>query len=175
MKNTILAVKASDVDKETFLEAYRGVYEHSAWIAETAWAARNAKNLNTTDGLHSEMMKAVGTSSEARKMALVCAHPDLAGKLAVSDELTRESKSEQVGAGLDKCTLEEFTEFQSLNKSYKEKFSFPFIIAVKGHDRHSILANFRARINNDRETEFKTALKEINKIALFRLQNLTEE
>lgn len=175
MDLTPLKVKASEVDQETFLETYRGIYEHSAWIALGAWAARSGGDLDTVGGLHREMVNVIGTASEAGKMTLICAHPDLAGKLAVSDELTRESKAEQAGAGLDSCSAEEFTEFQSLNKAYKEKFGFPFIIAVKVHDRHSILANFRARINNDREKEFNTALEEINKIALFRLQALTEE
>ena len=169
-----LKIKASKVDQDTFLSAYRGIYEHSPWIALGAWASRAGDNLDTVGGLHREMMKTIGAASEAGKMTLICAHPDLAGKLAVSDELTRESKSEQAGAGLDLCSEEEFAEFQNLNKGYKETFGFPFIIAVKGHDRQSILANFRARINNDRETEFNMALKQIDQIALFRLQDLTE-
>lgn len=175
MDLTPLKIKASEVDQDTFLAAYRGVYEHSAWIALGAWAKRDAGNLDTVGGLHREMVKTIGEASEAGQMTLICAHPDLAGKLAVNDELTAESKSEQAGAGLDKCTPEEFGEFQTLNKTYKEKFGFPFILAVKGHDRQSILASFRARVNHDRPTEFKTALEQIDKIALFRLMDMTEE
>lgn len=175
MDLTPLKIKASQVDREAFLDAYRGIYEHSAWIALGAWAKRDANNLDTVGGLHREMMEAIDSASEAGKMTLICAHPDLAGKLAVNEELTTESKSEQAGAGLDKCTPEEFEEFQTLNSGYKEKFGFPFILAVKGHDRQSILANFRARINNDRQKEFNTALEQINNIALFRLQDMTEE
>ena len=174
MDLTPLKIKASHCDEESFLSAYGGIYEHSTWIALGAWANRASGNLDTVGGLHQEMMNTIGAASEAGKMTLICAHPDLAGKLAVSDELTAESKSEQAGAGLDQCTAEEFTEFQSLNQAYKEKFAFPFIIAVKGHDRQSILASFRARINNDRPAEFETALQEIDKIAFFRLTALTE-
>jgi len=167
-----LKVKASDTDEAIFLMAYGDIYEHSLWVAEGALAARKANNLDTVGGLHSAMAAVVASANEAKQMKLICAHPDLAGKLAISDTLTEASKSEQIGAGLNACSAEEFAEFQHLNTAYKEKFGFPFIIAVKGHDRHSILAAFRARLNNDRETEFRTALTEINKIGLFRLAEL---
>jgi 2-oxo-4-hydroxy-4-carboxy-5-ureidoimidazoline decarboxylase len=174
MDQTPLKIKASAADKDTFLNAYGGIYEHSAWIALAAWAMRSGNNLDSVGGLHHKMMQAIRGASEANKMTLICAHPDLAGKLAVGETLTVESTSEQAGAGLDRCSAAEFEEFQSLNTAYKTKFGFPYIIAVKGHDRTSILANFRARLHNDRETEQKTALAQIDKIALFRLQQLTE-
>ncbi len=154
------------------MEAYGGIYEHSPWIAEAAWLANNGDNLDTADALLNTMQNAVKAADEPAKLRLICAHPDLAGKAAVRGELTDESKSEQKGAGLDACTPEEFEEFQTLNRAYKQKFGFPFIIAVKGHDRHSILAAFRARLNHDRALEFKTALTEIHKIASFRLADL---
>lgn len=156
------------------MDVYQGIYEHSGWIALGAWAAMSGHNLDTVQGLHREMMRTVDRASEAGKMTLICAHPDLAGKLAVGEELTAESKAEQAGAGLDACTEEEFEEFHKLNRAYKEKFGFPFIIAVKEHDRHSILSAFRARVNNDRQQEFETALAEINKIAYYRLKELGE-
>jgi len=174
VSDVLLRLKASDTDKGPFMEAYGDIYEHSPWVAEDAWAARNGKNLDTASGLHSAMAAAMTATNEASQMSLICAHPDLAGKLAVAGKLTEASKSEQAGAGLDHCTEDEFREFQSLNNAYKEKFGFPFIIAVKGHDRHSILAAFRARINNDPETEFHTALEQINHIAFFRLMALVE-
>ena len=169
-----LNIKASEASKATFVKAYGGIYEHSPWVAEGAWAARKGESLDTLNGLHAAMASALASASETKQMKLICAHPDLAGKLAVAGELTAASKSEQAGAGLDRCTQEEFEEFQRLNAAYKEKFGFPFIIAVKSHDRHSILAAFRARLNNDRETEFRTALEEINRIAFFRLAELTK-
>lgn len=166
---TQLQVKASTHDRAAFVAAYGGVYEHSPWVAETVWDQRVETELDSLEGLTAAMRETVNAADEARKMVLICAHPDLAGKAAVRDELTDESRSEQQGAGLDQCTAEEFKDFQQLNAAYKLKFGFPFIIAVKGHDRHSILAAFRARINHDREQEFHTALDQIHRIASLRL------
>lgn len=170
---TSLPVKASIHDRAAFIAAYGGVYEHSSWVAEIAWDQHTGAELDTLDGLTAAMRDIVNSADEARKMVLICAHPDLAGKAAVQDELTAESRSEQQGAGLDQCTAEEFEDFQTLNAAYKHKFGFPFIIAVKGHDRHSILAAFRARTSHNREQEFHTALEQIHRIASFRLAELT--
>jgi 2-oxo-4-hydroxy-4-carboxy-5-ureidoimidazoline decarboxylase len=168
----MLKERPSEINHARFMALYGGIYEHSAWIAEAAWATRQGTNLDSVDGLHGAMATAVDAAEESAQERLICAHPDLAGKAAIRGELTAESKAEQSGAGLDACTPQEFEEFQSLNKAYKTKFGFPFIIAVKGHNRHSILAAFRARLSNEREREFKTALGEIHKIARFRLEAL---
>lgn len=170
---TEMKLKASLCDRATFTAAYGGVYEHSPWVAETAWDQRTGTNIDTLDNLRAMMRNVVEHGSEAQQMTLICAHPDLAGKAAVAGDLTKESRSEQSGAGLDQCSPDEFAEFQTLNAAYKTKFGFPFIIAVKGHDRHSILSAFRARLNHDRAREFRTALDEIHKIAGFRLADLT--
>ena len=170
---TPLKITASSYDRATFVAAYGGVYEHSPWVAETVWDRRTGAEIDTLEALTAVMRKTVDEADESRKMVLICAHPDLAGKTAVRGDLTVESRSEQQGAGLDQCTEQEFEDFQSLNAAYKLKFGFPFIIAVKGHDRHSILAAFRARINHDREQEFHTALEQIHQIAGFRLAALT--
>jgi OHCU decarboxylase len=115
-------------------------------------------------------LEALGMGSE--QLALINAHPDLAGKAAVRGELTASSTAEQAGAGISECTAEEFSRFTQLNDAYKAKFGFPFIMAVKGSNRHQILAAFEERIHNSPEQEFACALAEINKIALFRLQQL---
>ena len=107
------------------------------------------------------------------KRTLLCAHPDLAGKLAIADKLTSESAAEQASADLGNCTPAEFDAFQTLNKSYKKKFGFPFILAVRGYHRTQILEIFRQRINNNRETEFRIALEQVHRIALLRLENIT--
>jgi 2-oxo-4-hydroxy-4-carboxy-5-ureidoimidazoline decarboxylase len=112
------------------------------------------------------------SAGHAEQLALINAHPDLAGKAAVRGELTEASTSEQSGAGIHECTAEEFQRFTELNDAYKAKFAFPFIMAVKGSNRHQILAAFEERIHNSTEAEFTRALTEINKIALFRLQAL---
>ncbi len=170
---TLMKLKASQSDKATFLAAYGHIYEHSPWVAEQTWAANDPDALDTLEGLASAMAAQVDAADEAAKMKLICAHPDLAGKAALRDELTAESRSEQAGAGLDQCSAEELEEFTKLNSSYKAKFGFPFIVAVKGLGRHDILAAFRARLNHDRAQEFETALTQIHKIALLRLADLT--
>jgi len=103
-------------------------------------------------------------------MALLRAHPDLAGKLAKSGELTAESTAEQAGAGIDQCTDEEFSEFTHLNNEYREKFNFPFILAVKGRHRTEILEVFRTRVSNEVAAEFREALNQVHQIAKLRLE-----
>jgi OHCU decarboxylase len=119
------------------------------------------------------MAEVAATLDESAKLTLIRNHPDLAGRLAMA-ELTTSSRSEQSGAGLDKCTPEEFRRFQALNDAYKAKFAFPFILAVAGKTRADILAAFETRIGNDRETEFRTALAEIDKIARIRLEGMAK-
>ena len=170
---TDMKLKASQADKATFMAAYGHIYEHSPWVAEGTWLANDPSDLDTLDKLATAMAKVVDAADEAAKMKLICAHPDLAGKAALRDELTAESRSEQAGAGLDQCSAEELEEFTNLNSAYKAKFGFPFIVAVKGLDRHDILAAFRARLNHDRPQEFETALTQIHKIARLRLADLT--
>lgn len=137
--------KPSLLSREDFLKVFGAIYEHSLWIAEQSWDQGLGIDHDTPRGLHSALVDTIERAGHGPKLALLRAHPDLAGKLAVGEKLTYESTGEQQGAGLDQCTPEEFTEFQNLNDHYKEKFGFPFILAVKGHDRHSILEAFRRR------------------------------
>ncbi|MBL4639111.1 MAG: 2-oxo-4-hydroxy-4-carboxy-5-ureidoimidazoline decarboxylase [Kordiimonadaceae bacterium] len=174
MSDAFLSIRPGTLTSDVFIETYGGIYEHSQWIADGAFETRKGGNLVTVNSLHQAMMIVLDAAKEAAKMTLICAHPDLAGKLAIGEALTTESTAEQKGAGLDRCTPDEFEEFQTLNTAYKAKFGFPFIIAVKGIGRRRILAAFRARINNDRETEFNMALTQINRIAFFRLAELAE-
>lgn len=168
----MLRHKPSAISKAEFLLLYGNIYEHSPWIAEEAWAGKFGPNLDEAFMLHAAMKYTVVHGSPKQQMDLICAHPDLA---CAQGELTAASNAEQAGAGLKNCTAEEFAEFQKLNKDYKAKFSFPFIVAVKGLTRHDILKQFRARMGNSIEQEFKTALEEIHKIAYFRLEALEEE
>jgi OHCU decarboxylase len=117
------------------------------------------------------MAKAAAALPPDRKLQLIRNHPDLAGRVAIAD-LTAASRSEQTGAGLDRCTPDEFRRFQELNTAYKEKFAFPFILAVAGMNRAEILAAFESRVGNDREGEFRTALEQIDRIARIRLEGL---
>ncbi len=152
------------LDKDAFLEKYGGVYEHSPWIAEAAFEA----GAETPPQIRDAMKAAVEAAPREKQLALLRAHPDL----AVVQGLTAASTSEQASAGLNQCTQEELEEFQRLNADYKAIFSFPFIVAVRGLQREEILEQFRQRINNDTETEFRTALKQVYRIAGFRLQAL---
>ena len=155
-----------------FTEKFGGIYEHSPWVAKRSWAAGVSEKHDEIEELARLMAGVVAAASEEEKRSLIEAHPDLAGKAAVQGELTAASTFEQAGAGLDNCTAEEFGAFQNYNAAYKEKFGFPFIMAVKNSNRHEILAGFEARLQNSLEEEFATALKEIDKIARFRLAEL---
>ncbi len=149
------------MNKDEFVQKYGSIYEHSPWVAEAAFGAED---------IPAAMRQAVDQAGHDKQLILIKAHPDLGEKL---DTLTASSVSEQQGAGLNQCSPEEFAEFQKLNTAYKEKFGFPFIVAVKGLNRHDILERFRQRIDHDRETEFATALEQIHRIAHFRLDALS--
>ena len=161
------------LDRAGFLARYGGVYEHSPWIAGAVWDEGAASDDVAT--LAGAMAARVEAAGEEARLALLRAHPDLAGKLAVEGELTAESTSEQAGAGLERCSPEEFEEFQRLNDAYKARFGFPFILAVKGHDRAGILAAFRRRVGHDRATELREALDQVHRIARLRLRALAGE
>jgi 2-oxo-4-hydroxy-4-carboxy-5-ureidoimidazoline decarboxylase len=162
----------SSLDHTQFVTLYGRVYEHSPWIVEAAWSAKLKPQHDTVEGLHETLAAVVDAAPRERQLALLNAHPDLAGRLAVRGELTAESTSEQAGAGLDKCTAEEFRRFTELNEAYKRNFPFPFIMAVKGKSRAEILEAFERRIHHDEAVEFRTALTEVHRIALLRLRDL---
>ena len=165
----------SSLDHDKFLAAYGGVYEASPWVAEAVWPRVPQGALDDVVMMRGAMCVAVETASAEMQMQLVRAHPELAGRAAIAGDMTEESKSEQKGAGLDRCSPEEFAEFMTLNAAYNEKFGFPFIIAVKGHDRNSILSAFRERLKNDAVVELKTALEQIHRIAAIRLSAMAQE
>ena len=168
-------LQPSRMDRERFLDAVGGVYEHSPWIAEHVYADGLTGDHDTIAGLHGALRNVVDDAARDKQLGLLQAHPDLAGKLAVAGELTAESTAEQASAQLDQCTAEEFGELQSLNDRYKETFGFPFILAVRGRNRQEILQNFRTRVNNDPETEFTEALKQVHRIALLRIELLFQK
>jgi len=158
--------------RETFLARFAGVYEHSPWIAEAAWDAGLPPDANAPEGLSRALDAQVQAAGHAPQLALLRAHPDLAGRLALAGELTAHSSSEQAGAGLDQCTPEELAEFQKLNAAYVQRNGFPFILAVKGRHRREILEVFRNRVRNHAEPEFAEALDQVRRIALLRLEAL---
>jgi len=150
-----------------FVNRYGAVYEHSPWVAEQA--AEIAGDIADMGRLADIMADCVDNASRERQLELIRAHPDLAGKAQLAGELTADSTTEQSSAGLDRCSAEEYEKFQALNDAYKQKFGFPFVMAVRNSSRQDILAAFEARLGNDPDLEFETALAEIHKIARLRL------
>lgn len=157
------------MDYTAFVEKFGGVYEHFPEIAMRAFGNGLSSATDTADGLAAAMAKVAADLDRPAKFKLLRNHPDLAGRLGIG-EITQTSRSEQAGAGLDQCSPEEFVRFNELNDAYKAKFAFPFILAVSGKTRGEILAAFEKRIENNSETEFRTALSEIDKIARIRLE-----
>jgi len=164
----------SRMSREGFTATFGGIFEHSPWVAEEAWdAGLNGKADQAAD-LHARMCAVLRAASPDRQLAVLNAHPDLAGRLAVAGQLTADSTTEQASAGLDKCSPAEFERLQTLNEAYKAKFGFPFIMAVKGRTRAEIIQAFEERVNNDAETEFPTALAQVERIALLRLSDMLD-
>jgi len=155
------------MNRQEFIEKIGWVFEHSPWIANKTWDYRPFPNLNT---LHQLMVQAVTEAPIGDQLELIRAHPDLGGKLKMTDS----SVKEQIGAGLDSLSEEEYKEFASLNKSYANKFGFPFILAVKGHTKETIYQSMKNRINHTKEEEFQTALTQIFAIAKFRLDDIVK-
>lgn len=161
-------------DTSTFVATLHGIYEHSPWIPERAAARRPFKNLTA---LKLALQKVVTDATREEQLGLIRAHPELAGKAAIAGELTAESTGEQAKAGLNLCSPEEFETLQTLNRNYNSKFSFPFILAVKGPTgagltRQQIIATFTRRLRNQVEDELREALRQIGRIAEMRLNAL---
>lgn len=170
---TLLATcTPSQMTREAFVAHFKDLYEHSPWVAEGVFDLGLATDLDQSEALLRVFQKMMLAATKDQQLGLICAHPDLAGKAAIAGELTAASTSEQSGAGISECTTQEFERFTQLNDAYKERFGFPFIKAVKGSDRHQILAAFETRIHHLAEVEFTQALEEINKIASFRMADM---
>jgi 2-oxo-4-hydroxy-4-carboxy-5-ureidoimidazoline decarboxylase len=154
------------LDRSAFTAALAHVFEHSPWIPERCWARRPFADV---DALHAALCATLAAASEEEKLGLIRAHPRLAGKAAIRGELTVDSTREQSGAGLAHCSPEEFALITALNDAYDRRFGFPFILAVRGHTRQSIIANMQARVRNAGDAEMAEALRQIERIALLRL------
>lgn len=156
------------MDRDAFTAELGAIFEDSPWVARQAWAA---KPFASVADLHAAMVSVVREAPQEKQIALIRAHPDLAGKAAIAGDVAQASQREQRGAGLDRLTPEEFARFQALNDRYQHHFGFPFVLAVRGHDKHSILKSFEMRLENDVDVERRRALEEIARIALFRLED----
>jgi 2-oxo-4-hydroxy-4-carboxy-5-ureidoimidazoline decarboxylase len=155
-----------------FVNILKSIYEHSPWVPERL-LSKEGIEIKTKRELHLEMKQIVDNASKIEKLNLIRAHPELGNKLQKTKKLTRFSQEEQKSVGLDQCTEEEFEILTSLNKEYRSKFEFPFIIAVKGLSKNYIIENMKKRIKNNQEEEFNTAISEVHKIAKLRINDLT--
>jgi OHCU decarboxylase len=156
------------LDRADFVAAFGDVAEHSPWVAE---AAAGGLPFTSRRAMSEAFLDAILDADEPRKLSLLRAHPDLAGRAAIAGDLAAESRKEQAGAGLDRLTAEEFARFTELNNAYLQKFGFPFILAVKGATKDQILKAFAERIKHDHEREFAAALIQVARIVAFRLED----
>ena len=161
----------NEFDQGGFTFALADIFEHSPWIPSETWIK---KPFSSVDDLHEKLCETLATASSELKIKLIRAHPDLAGKLAMSGELTEFSSNEQQSAQLDKLTEEQFNRITELNNRYRETFGFPFIICVKEHTQASIFKHFEDRIRNDSDSELEAALFQIGRIAWHRLNDLID-
>ena len=166
---TITLAALNGLAQTDFVRLVGPVFEHSAWIAEAAWAEQP---FASTGQLQAALCRTVKGAGEARQLALIRAHPDLVGRAALAGTLTRASTGEQADAGLNQLTPDELTLFRKQNAAYQERFGFPFVICARLNKKAAILAAFERRLQNSRPHEIKTALEEIFKIAELRLRDL---
>ena len=159
------------LDRGRFTSLFGSLFERSPWIAERAWERRPFADL---DAMHAAFVEVVEDAPEERRVALIRAHPDLAGKAALAGELTEESANEQASAGLDRLSPEEFERFHRLNAAYREKFGLPYVVCVRDHTKETIFAGAERRLFNTREEEIGAALHEISRIGRLRLEDLVE-
>lgn len=154
-----------------FVATLAGIFEHSPWVAE---AVAPLRPFGSVEALHRAMCAAVAKALPARQLALIRAHPQLASKAAIAGELTAASSQEQAGAGLLHCSAEEYARLNELNAAYQQRFGFPYILAVRGHNPASIIANLAMRLRHESSIEHAEALRQIERIADFRLRDLLE-
>jgi 2-oxo-4-hydroxy-4-carboxy-5-ureidoimidazoline decarboxylase len=154
----------NEMNREEFVGKFGWLFEHSPWVASLAWGSMP---FDSRENLLQTMIDIVQNAEESKQLALLRAHPDLGTRLQISEV----SQQEQAGVGLDKLTKEEYAEFASLNKRYVTKFNFPFIMAVKGQSKESILSAMKLRVHHSYEMEYNIALQEVYKIAGFRLKD----
>jgi OHCU decarboxylase len=159
----------NELDRAAFVERFGPLFEHSPWVAEDAWTDRPFAD---QEELFEALRAAMYSASHERHLALIRAHPDLAGKAAIEGSLTNSSKREQASAGLDRLTPDEYRQFTRTNTAYRERFGFPFVVCAREHTKESILRVAAERLEHTRDEEVRVALEEIAKIARLRLEDL---
>jgi OHCU decarboxylase len=158
----------NELDRADFVKRFGGLFEHSPWVAEAAWRDRPFAD---REELYEALVAAMNAAPRERKLALIRAHPDLAGKAAIEGSLTESSRREQASAGLDRLTPDEYAAFTRTNAAYRERFDFPLVVCVREHTKESILRVATERLGNGEDEEIRAALEEIAKIARLRLED----
>jgi OHCU decarboxylase len=159
----------NELERDAFVERFGHLFEHSPWVAEAAWRDRPFAD---REELYETLVAAMDAAPRERKLALIRAHPDLAGKAAIEGTLTNSSKSEQASAGLDRLTRDEYTAFKRINAAYRKRFGFPFVVCVREHTKASILRVAAERLEHTPEEEVRVALEEIARISRLRLEEV---
>ena len=154
-------------DRDLFVATLGGIFEHSPWVAERAWASRP---FASRDHLHRVMVDAVRAASREEQHALLCAHPELGSRARMSDA----SVGEQAGAGLDRLTPEDYRHLTSATSAYRDRFGFPFLLAVKGLTKHDVLTAVAERSSRSPDAEWQEALEQVGRIARFRLRDVVD-
>ena len=172
MAETVTLDQLNNGDDAAFIASLGDVFENSPWLVERAIAERP---FASRDALLAIFMGIMFAASEDEILALIRAHPDLAGKAARAGDLTDHSAHEQASAGLDGLTDAEFNRFNQLNNAYRETFGFPFIIAVLDHTKEAILAAFETRLKNSKATEIEEAIRNIGRIVSLRVISTVRE
>ena len=162
--------RPSQMDRDSFVAEFGGVFEHSPWIAEAAHELELGPTHDTPKGVHQALARIFRSAPEGKRLEVLNAHPDLAGKLAEAKRLTADSAAEQASVGLDALTDDERTRLTEMNSAYTAKFGFPFIIAVRDNTKSSIIDSFQRRIENNRDSEFAEACRQVERIAELRLE-----
>ena len=164
--------RPSQMDRDSFVARFGDVFEHSPWVALRAHRLGLGPEQDSAAGLHRALCRAFRDATEAERLAVLRAHPDLAGKLAKAKRLTTASSQEQASAGLDALTDTERAAFEGLNAAYTARHGFPFIIAVRDHDKSAIKAAFARRLIEENATEMAEACHQVERIALWRLRDM---
>ena len=163
--------KINKLSQTEFIKVFANIFENARWIAEELYKQKPFSSFND---LSAKIFDIFENITKEKQLEILNAHPDLANKTKI-ESLTKDSKMEQSAAGLDKCTEKEFNDFKNLNIKYKEKFNFPFIIAVAGKSKIEILSSFRKRLSYDISKEFEEAKKQVRKIAALRLNEINKK
>ena len=172
MKHVALA-ELNALDEPRFVALFGSVFEHSPWVAREAWKERP---FDSVDGLFRSMRDAVGDADVDRQLALICAHPELAGREAAQGDLTADSSGEQARLGFLSLDRSHFEQMGELNRTYRQRFGIPCIVALKLHaSRASVMAEMQRRLGNTAQAELANALEQIGHIARARLENIVKD